>query len=67
MKSYSIKNHSGQKTLIVNNLLSVNVRELYNTARKLNIPFAVKTETGVQVWGSFTIAEYLGINDVTKL
>lgn len=67
MKSYLIKKHSGQKTLIVNNLLSVNVRELYNTAKKLGIPFAVKTGTGVQVWGSFTVAEYLGINDVTKL
>lgn len=67
MKAFTIKNYSGEKMLIVNQLGDVDVKALFNTAKLLSIPFAVKTDTGVQVWGSFTVAEYLGIEDVTKL
>lgn len=67
MKTYTIKNYCGQKTLIVNDLSKADVLELYKLAFSKRIPFAVKKEIGIQIWGSFSVAEYLGIQDVSKL
>lgn len=67
MKTYTIKNYNGQKTLIVNDITNVDVKALYLMARSLSIPFAVKKEIGIQIWGLMTVADYLGIKDCTKL
>lgn len=67
MKTYTIKNYSGQKTLIVNNIAVADIKGLYKVAREMNIPFAVKQEIGVQIWGLQTVCEYLGIQDCTKI
>lgn len=63
MKTHTIKQYAGRKMLIVNDLTKADVKELYKEARKLEIPFAVKVENGVQVWGLFTVCEHLGIAD----
>jgi hypothetical protein len=67
MKTYSIKNFSGQKMLIVNDIKSVNVLDLFKLSISMNIPFAVKNEIGVQIWGAFIVSEYLGLKDSSKL
>jgi len=67
MKTYSIKNYSGTKMLIVNNLELVNVQELYKLSVEKGIFFAVKQEIGVQIWGLALVAKYLGINDTSKV
>lgn len=67
MKTYTIKNYSGQRTLIVNDLNSVDVHSLYKKAVSENIAFAVKQDLGIQIWGLFTVASYLGINDCSKV
>jgi len=67
MKTYTIKNYAGQKTLIVNDLKNSNIQDLFKVARKMKIPFAIKKEIGIQIWGAFTVAEYCGIADVSKL
>lgn len=67
MKTSTIKNYNGQKTLIVNDLASANVLELYREAVKLSIPFAIKQEIGIQIWGHSVVANYLGVQDSSKL
>lgn len=67
MKTYTIKNYNGNKTLIVNDIASADVKSLYLMARSLAIPFAVKKEIGIQIWGLMTVADYLGIKDCSKL
>lgn len=63
MSTSIIKQFAGQKMLIVSNITKADVKALYTEAKSLKIPFAVKTDTGVQVWGLFTVCEYLGISD----
>ena len=67
MKPYTIKNFCSQKMLIVNDINAVDIKALYIQAEKAKIPFAIKTATGVQIWGLFVVAEYLGIADCSKL
>lgn len=67
MKTYTIKNYCGQKHLIVNDLANADVKALFKMAVDKSIPFAVKQQIGIQVWGLFTVADYLGVKDSSKL
>jgi len=67
MKTSTIKNHAGQKMLIVNNIESVDVKALYLQARSMRIAFGVKIDGLIQQWGLFTVCEYLGIKDHSTL
>jgi len=67
MKTYTIKNYSGQKTLIVNDLINADVKSLYKQAISKSIAFAVKQEIGIQIWGLLKVASYLGVQDSSKL
>lgn len=67
MKAYLIKKFNGQKTMIVNNVNPSTVLESYKIARAAGYPFAIKKDIGIQIWGAFTVAEYCGIADCTKL
>ena len=67
MKTYTIKNYSGQKTLIINTLTKADVKELYKVAVSKSIPFAVKQDIGIQIWGLSKVASYLGVKDSSKL
>jgi len=67
MKNYSIKNYAGQKTLIVNDLNAVDVKDLFKKSIEMRIPFAIKQEIGIKVWGLSTVADFLGIKDSSKV
>lgn len=67
MKTSTIKNYSGQKTLIVNDIKNADVEALYIQSRKMGIAFAVKQDIGVQYWGLFTVADFLGYSDCSVL
>jgi len=67
MKTYKIKNINYNKTLIVIDLAKADVLELYKLALSMDIPFAVKREVGVEIWGHAVVANYLGVKDSSKL
>lgn len=65
-KNYTIKKYAGEKTMILNSWSDITA-DLYKMACKMKVAFAIKEEIGISVIGTFTVADHLGISDVSKL
>jgi hypothetical protein len=65
-KKYSIKKMNGQKTVLLNSWDCITA-ELFKMSVKLKADFAIKAEIGYYSIGLFTVAEHLGISDVSTL
>jgi len=65
-KNYTVKKYAGEKTMILNSWSDITA-DLYKSACKMGVAFAIKEEIGISVIGTFTVAEHLGIQDVSKL
>lgn len=65
MKAQTIKKVCGERMMVVNDIQSVDMEELFLQSVKMSISFATKEIVGYRIWGAPIMADYLGYKDVS--